>query len=92
MVKTSGSRVVLPVALEPNTLEYHARTLRPARRGTPGTKTLGMKTNATRILDDLGVAYTLREYEVDPDDLTAQVGRSIVIALPSAIGGQGTSA
>jgi Cys-tRNA(Pro)/Cys-tRNA(Cys) deacylase len=31
-----------------------------------------MKTNATRILDDLGVAYTLREYEVDPDDLTAE--------------------
>src|ERR1700730_10930511 len=31
-----------------------------------------MKTNATRILDDLGVPYTLREYEVDPDDLTAE--------------------
>ena len=28
-----------------------------------------MKTNATRILDDLGIPYTLREYEVDPDDL-----------------------
>jgi hypothetical protein len=26
---------------------------------------------------------------MDPDDLTAQVGRSIVIALPSAIGGGG---
>jgi Cys-tRNA(Pro)/Cys-tRNA(Cys) deacylase len=31
-----------------------------------------MKTNATRILDGLGVAYTLREYEVDPDDLSAE--------------------
>jgi Cys-tRNA(Pro)/Cys-tRNA(Cys) deacylase len=31
-----------------------------------------MKTNATRILDDLGVPYTLREYEVDPDDLSAE--------------------
>src|SRR4030081_2909667 len=31
-----------------------------------------MKTNATRILDALGVAYTLREYEVDPDDLAAE--------------------
>lgn len=31
-----------------------------------------MKTNATRILDDLGVAYSLREYDVDPDDLTAE--------------------
>jgi hypothetical protein len=29
---------------------------------------------------------------MDPDDLTAQVGRSITIAMPSAIGGQGTSA
>ena len=31
-----------------------------------------MKTNATRILDDLGISYTLREYQVDPDDLTAE--------------------
>jgi Cys-tRNA(Pro)/Cys-tRNA(Cys) deacylase len=31
-----------------------------------------MKTNATRILDELGVPYTLREYEVDPDDLSAE--------------------
>lgn len=31
-----------------------------------------MKTNATRILDQLGVAYSLREYEVDPGDLSAE--------------------
>jgi Cys-tRNA(Pro)/Cys-tRNA(Cys) deacylase len=31
-----------------------------------------MKTNATRILDRLGVTYQLREYAVDPDDLTAE--------------------
>ena len=31
-----------------------------------------MKTNATRILDELGVPYTLREYDVDPDDLSAE--------------------
>jgi Cys-tRNA(Pro)/Cys-tRNA(Cys) deacylase len=31
-----------------------------------------VKTNATRILDDLGVRYELREYEVDPDDLSAE--------------------
>lgn len=31
-----------------------------------------MKTNATRILDGLGVPYTLREYEIDPDDLSAE--------------------
>ncbi len=30
-----------------------------------------MKTNATRILDTLGISSTLREYEVDPDDLSA---------------------
>jgi len=30
-----------------------------------------MKTNAARILDRLGIAYELREYDVDPDDLTA---------------------
>ena len=31
-----------------------------------------MKTNAARVLDSLGVYYELREYEVDPDDLTAE--------------------
>src|SRR5579863_2794160 len=31
-----------------------------------------MKTNATRILDGLGVPYILREYEVDPGDLSAE--------------------
>ncbi|HLJ17349.1 MAG TPA: Cys-tRNA(Pro) deacylase [Bryobacteraceae bacterium] len=31
-----------------------------------------MKTNAVRLLDSLGVRYELREYEVDPDDLTAE--------------------
>ena len=30
-----------------------------------------MKTNAARILDNLGIAYELREYEVDLDDLSA---------------------
>jgi Cys-tRNA(Pro)/Cys-tRNA(Cys) deacylase len=29
------------------------------------------KTNAARLLDGLGIAYELRPYEVDPDDLTA---------------------
>jgi Cys-tRNA(Pro)/Cys-tRNA(Cys) deacylase len=31
-----------------------------------------MKTNAVRLLDNLGVPYQLREYEVDPDDLAAE--------------------
>jgi Cys-tRNA(Pro)/Cys-tRNA(Cys) deacylase len=40
-----------------------------------------VKTNATRILDSLGISYELREYEVDPNDLTAEtVARKI--ALP----------
>ena len=30
------------------------------------------KTNAARLLDQLGVGYELREYEVDPDDLAAE--------------------
>ncbi len=31
-----------------------------------------MKTNAVRLLDSLNIAYQLREYEVDPDDLAAE--------------------
>jgi len=30
------------------------------------------KTNAARLLDQLGVRYELREYEVDPEDLAAE--------------------
>jgi Cys-tRNA(Pro)/Cys-tRNA(Cys) deacylase len=31
-----------------------------------------VKTNAVRVLDRLGIKYELREYQVDPDDLSAQ--------------------
>jgi Cys-tRNA(Pro)/Cys-tRNA(Cys) deacylase len=31
-----------------------------------------MKTNAIRILDRLGISYEIREYEVDPDDMSAE--------------------
>lgn len=31
-----------------------------------------MKTNAARILDEAGVRYELRQYEVDPSDLSAE--------------------
>jgi Cys-tRNA(Pro)/Cys-tRNA(Cys) deacylase len=31
-----------------------------------------MKTNAVRILDNLGISYQLLTYEVDPDDLAAE--------------------
>ena len=30
------------------------------------------KTNAARLLDQMGIHYELREYEVDPDDLSAE--------------------
>jgi Cys-tRNA(Pro)/Cys-tRNA(Cys) deacylase len=30
------------------------------------------KTNAVRLLDQLGISYELREYEVDPEDLAAE--------------------
>jgi len=30
------------------------------------------KTNAARLLDQLGIRYELREYEVNPDDLAAE--------------------
>ena len=31
-----------------------------------------MKTNAVRILESLGIAFELRDYEVDPEDLSAE--------------------
>lgn len=40
------------------------------------------KTNAVRLLDQLGIRYELREYEVDPDDLTAETV-ALKIGLPA---------
>lgn len=40
------------------------------------------KTNAARLLDQLGISYELREYEVDPNDLAAETVAS-KIGLPS---------
>ena len=41
-----------------------------------------MKTNAARTLDELKIGYELREYEVDPDDLSAEtVARKIGMDL-----------
>jgi Cys-tRNA(Pro)/Cys-tRNA(Cys) deacylase len=41
-----------------------------------------MKTNAARILDRLGIAYELREYDVDLEDLSAEaVARKIGLPL-----------
>jgi Cys-tRNA(Pro)/Cys-tRNA(Cys) deacylase len=37
-----------------------------------------VKTNAARLLDSLGIAYEIRSYDVDPDDLSAlSVARKI---------------
>jgi Cys-tRNA(Pro)/Cys-tRNA(Cys) deacylase len=33
---------------------------------------MAAKTNAARLLDQLGIRYELREYEVDPNDLAAE--------------------
>lgn len=39
------------------------------------------KTNAARLLDRLGIAYEVREYEVDPEDLSAPtVARKVGLA------------
>lgn len=41
-----------------------------------------MKTNAARVLDRLGVAYELRTYDVDPEDLSAEtVARKVGLPL-----------
>ncbi len=41
------------------------------------------KTNAARLLDGLGIRYRILEYEVDPDDLSAQAVAA-KIGLPAA--------
>ena len=38
----------------------------------PPAKTAASRTNAARLLDQLGIHYELRAYEVDPDDLATE--------------------
>jgi Cys-tRNA(Pro)/Cys-tRNA(Cys) deacylase len=40
-----------------------------------------LKTNAARLLDSLGIAYQIREYEVDPEDLSAE-SVAIKVGMP----------
>ena len=40
------------------------------------------KTNAVRLLERMGIAHDLREYEVDPDDLAAE-SVALKIGLPA---------
>jgi Cys-tRNA(Pro)/Cys-tRNA(Cys) deacylase len=42
-----------------------------------------MKTNAVRLLEEMGVRHELRAYDVDPDDLTAETVAAKV-GLPAA--------
>lgn len=44
-----------------------------------------MKTNAARYLDNLGMSYELREYEVDVDDLSAKTVASKVGLPPEQV-------
>jgi Cys-tRNA(Pro)/Cys-tRNA(Cys) deacylase len=41
-----------------------------------------MKTNAVRLLENLGISYELREYPVDPEDLAAQ-SVAVKIGMPA---------
>jgi len=41
------------------------------------------KTNAARLLDQLGIQYNVREYDVDPNDLAAETVAAKV-GLPAA--------
>jgi Cys-tRNA(Pro)/Cys-tRNA(Cys) deacylase len=60
--------------------------VRPHGRNGRGCVTLnGMKTNAVRLLDRLGVRYELREYEVDPEALDAETVARKIGLLPEQV-------
>jgi prolyl-tRNA editing enzyme YbaK/EbsC (Cys-tRNA(Pro) deacylase) len=46
----------------------------------PASKNAAPKTNAARLLDQMGIQYELRAYEVDPEDLAADGGRQNWVA------------
>ena len=44
-----------------------------------------IKTNAVRVLDRLAINYELREYDVDPDDLSAETVAAKIGLLPEQV-------
>jgi Cys-tRNA(Pro)/Cys-tRNA(Cys) deacylase len=52
-------------------LEGERQTANGQQR-TTNDRSMPPKTNAARLLDQLGIHYELREYEVDPNDLAAE--------------------
>ncbi|HLV86536.1 MAG TPA: Cys-tRNA(Pro) deacylase [Candidatus Sulfotelmatobacter sp.] len=46
---------------------------------------MASKTNAVRLLDQLGIHYELREYEVDPNDLAAETVAAKIGLLPEQV-------
>ena len=46
--------------------------MNPDTKRAAGGKAAAAKTNAARLLDQMGIRYELRAYEVDPDDLAAE--------------------
>lgn len=64
----------------------YAQPRKNARQGECGVQVIGrMKTNATRQLDKLGIAYELRDYEVDPNDLGALKVSSLIELPPNRV-------
>jgi Cys-tRNA(Pro)/Cys-tRNA(Cys) deacylase len=59
-------------AQEPGALQLPRSAKLVARSGSLTISLVPQKTNAARLLDQLGIRYELREYEVDPDDLAAE--------------------
>ena len=80
--KATGSRgdgiKLPPIASASNVTSCHLDS-----PGAPSACSSQLKTNATRQLDKLGIAYELRDYEVDIEDLGA-VKVAGQIGLPAA--------
>jgi Cys-tRNA(Pro)/Cys-tRNA(Cys) deacylase len=50
-----------------------------------GVGKMTQKTNAARLLDQMGIYYALREYEVDPDDLAAETVAAKISLPPEQV-------
>jgi Cys-tRNA(Pro)/Cys-tRNA(Cys) deacylase len=46
---------------------------------------VSQKTNAARVLDQMGIHYELREYEVDPEDLAAEAVAAKICLPPEQL-------
>jgi Cys-tRNA(Pro)/Cys-tRNA(Cys) deacylase len=71
-LKSTGEAIQTEPSSQETSCKVEIAVKRPCHHRATGSVQQSMKTNAVRVLDQLGIPYQLLTYDVDPDDLAAE--------------------